>query len=407
MRERIAGWIDLTRDPSNERRALFGILALAAVMRLALAPLVTALLGYLPDVLRYRAAAADLLTNHMIVDHRVMPGYPLLILLSGGGGFGQLLADTALAVASVWCIARLTRILTGDAMAGLCAALIWAVYPFSVFYAVVGLSETLFVALVLLGFLAYQTQRFALGSLLMVLGILTRPELMILAPILILAFSLVVHRQTITRALKHLVVFAVLFLALMSPWWWHNYAKYGQFVPLNLGGGMVLYAGNNPNNTDGGGVDVKIDVPGYFDTKDPVARDRMLRQAAFRFIAEHPKRFVELAGLKFLRLWLPWPHAAEYSNAPLAIVTTASYLPLLLLALGGLAVDWRRYGRNLVPIVLYVGYMTAIHMVTIGSVRYRFPMVPFLAILAGAPAAWLLQWLFGPRKVSSVAATES
>jgi 4-amino-4-deoxy-L-arabinose transferase-like glycosyltransferase len=406
MRERISAMIASVNDASVEQRALLLVLALAAVLRLALAPIAAAHLGYLPDALRYQNAAADLLSQHMITDHRVMPGYPVLILLSGGGGWGQLLLDTALSVVSVWCVARITRDITGDPLAGLCAGLIWAVYPFSIFYAVAGLSETPFVAFVLLGFLGYQKQRFTLGSLAMVLGILTRPELEILAPILLLAFVLIVHRLTVRAALKHAAVFAVIFLAFMSPWWWHNYEKYGRFVPLDLGAGTVLYAGNNPNNTDGGGVHVKIDVPGYYATKNPVTRDEMLRKAAYQFILQNPVRFIELAGIKFVRLWQPWPHAARYANAPLAIATTASYLPVLLLAIGGLIWGWRRYGRSLVPIGLFVGYMTAIHMVTIGSVRYRFPMEPFLAILAGLPTAWALQWLFRPRNPGPAAVTE-
>jgi hypothetical protein len=40
---------------------------------------------------------------------------------------------------------------------------------------------------------------------------------------------------------------------------------------------------------------------------------------------------------------------------------------------------------------LFIAYTTAIHMVTIGSLRYRFPMEPFLAILAALPLAWIVR----------------
>ncbi|MBM3527018.1 MAG: glycosyltransferase family 39 protein [Alphaproteobacteria bacterium] len=378
-------------DPALERRALLAILIAAAAVRLAMAPVVASKLGYLPDVLSYRTIAEELLASGRITNHAAMPGYPIVVLLSGGGGLGQLLADVALSVLSVWCVARMARDLTGDALSGLVAAAIWAVYPMSIFYAVVGLTETLFVTLVLLGFYGYQRAHYSWGSVAMVAAILTRPAVELLAPILVLCFALLVHRQSVGRALRHLGLLAAIYVALMSPWWWHNYQLYGQFVRLNLGGGLVLYSGNHPGNRDGGGVDVSIDVPGYYEAKGPMERDRLLRDAAWRFIAESPRRFAELAGLKFVRLWKPWPHAADYSGSAMATVAAASYLPVLALAVAGAIGGARRHWRQLVPIALFIGFLTAVHMVTIGSLRYRFPMEPFLVIVAAAPAAWLLR----------------
>ena len=45
----------------------------------------------------------------------------------------------------------------------------------------------------------------------------------------------------------------------MSPWWYHNYLKYNEFVRLNLGFGLTFYAGNNPLNKTGGGVIIDED----------------------------------------------------------------------------------------------------------------------------------------------------
>ena len=393
MRRSLTNMIRIVADPAIERRALLIILGVAAVLRLAMTPIIAARVGYLPDILSYRTAAADLLAGHMIQNDLAMPGYPIMVLLAGGGGLGQLLADIAFSVLSVWCIARITREITGDALSGLLAALLWAVYPFSIFYAVTGLSETFFVALFLLGFLAYQRGSFTFGSVAMVAAILTRPAVELLAPVLILTFALVVHRLSLNRALKHLAIFAAIYVVLIAPWWWHNYEKYGRFVRLNLGSGIVLYSGNYAGNLDGGGVNFSIDVPGYYDIQDPVERDRTLRDAAVRFIIDNPGRFFELAGLKFLRLWRFWPYAAEYTSMFLSIVSAASFLPVLLLSMVGAVWGVGRYGRKLIPIALFVGYTTAVHMVTIGSLRYRFPMEPFLVILASAPSAWIVRYL--------------
>lgn len=41
------------------------------------------------------------------------------------------------------------------------------------------------------------------------------------------------------------------------------------------------------------------------------------------------------------------------------------------------------YLRRLAPVFALFGYLTLIYMVTIGSIRYRFPLEPFLIIYAG------------------------
>lgn len=379
--------------PAVERRTLVVILVFAALLRLALAPVVHARLGYLPDVLSYRTAAAQLWALSLIKDPWVMPGYPLLVMLAGRGGFGQLLADTAVSVVGVWCLARITREISGNPLAALLAALMWAVYPFAIFYTVVGLSENLFLTLFLLGFLGYLLSRFTWGSIAMVAAILTRPTTELLTPILLIVFVLLVHHLSLRQAAKHLGIFAAIYVVLMAPWWWHNYEKYGEFVRLDLASGLVLYSGNNPRNTDGGGVNVKITVPGYHETSDPVARDRILRQAAVRYIIDNPGRFLKLAAIKFTRLWRPWPYAREYSSGLLAVTAATAYLPVLALAVAGGVGGLRRRDVRLLPIALYIGYVTAIHMVTIGSLRYRFPMEPFLVILAAAPLAWIVRHL--------------
>ena len=393
MFSRLSATISSPLDPVAESRALAVILALAALLRLALAPAINARLGYLPDVLSYRTAAAQLWELHRIKDPWVMPGYPLLVMLAGGGGLGQLLADTGVSLVGIWSISRITRAFTADALAGLLAALMWTIYPFAIFYAVVGLSENLFVTLFLLGFLGYLVGRFTLGSIAMVAAILTRPLSELLTPLLLVVFAAGVHGLGLRQTAKNLGILAAVYVVLMTPWWVHNYAKYGEFVRLDLASGLVLYSGNNPRNTDGGGVDVKVTVPGYRDTSNPVVRDRMLRQAAVDYIIHNPGRFMELAAIKFTRLWRPWPYAREYSTTLLDVIAATAYLPVLVLALAGAAIALRRRNVRLLPIVLFVGYVTAIHMVTIGSLRYRFPIEPFLVILAASPAAWLLRHL--------------
>ena len=86
------------------------------------------------------------------------------------------------------------RIYRDEAIA-LIAALFCALWPHFAFFAAVGLTETLFIALILAAFLCLYDRRYVFASMFLVLGILTRPALELLAPILVLYFALAIHRE--------------------------------------------------------------------------------------------------------------------------------------------------------------------------------------------------------------------
>ena len=91
-----------------------------------------------------------------------------------------------------------------------------------------------------------------------------------------------------------------------------------------------------------------------------------------------------MAGVKFGRLWRPWPHVEEYRNPLIIFISAASFLPAIALALVGLVTTGRKYFRLLLPCFCVVGFITLVHAVTFGSVRYRIPMEPFVLLFAGA-----------------------
>lgn len=383
MKSLVQRLVERLEVPRDERLAMLAILILAVVARVVFAMFLPDQSAALPDSIAYRAAASQLVSGHLISNDFMMPGYPFLIAMTGPG-IGQIAVDIALSVVSVWSVMRIVSKVSGDALSATVAGLMWAIYPFSLFYAAVGLTETMFVTLLLLGFLAFYHNAFLLGSAAMALSILTRPSVEMLTPLLILAFALIVHRADYRRALRYLAVFVAVYIVLMSPWWWHNAAKYDQFVRLNLASGFVLYSGNNPMNKSGGGIaSVDFDPAKFSTINDPVARDKAFQSAAIDFIAANPGRTVSLMWLKLQRLWRPWPYATEYVKPAMVAISVATIVPLLLLAAAGLiqAIILGRW-RPLVPILMFIGFTSAVHMVTIASIRYRFPMEPFLVILA-------------------------
>ncbi len=223
------------------------------------------------------------------------------------------------------------------------------------------------------------------------LAVLTRPVFDLFAPLLVLLFTLVVHRLPVTKALKNLGIYVLIYCALMTPWWVHNTKAYGTFVRLTPGAGVALYAGNNPLNRSGGGnLGIDYDVSAFANITDPIERDRAFRNAAIDYIVHNPQRFLELAGLKFLRVWRITPVNDAYRSTSTFIISVLSFVPLLLLAGFGL-VATRQYFRQLSPIFFFALAYTAVHMVLVGTIRYRLPLEPFLIIFAGAGLSGLLK----------------
>jgi 4-amino-4-deoxy-L-arabinose transferase-like glycosyltransferase len=319
-----------------------------------------------------------------------MPLYPLLIAVTGPG-IAQLAADIVLSAISVWLVYALMDALFADPYARIFAAAAAACYPPLIYFSVVGLSETLFITLVLAAFLCWYRGQFTAAATFAVLAVLTRPVFDLFAPLLILLFALVVHRLPVTNAIKNLGIYVLIYCALMTPWWVHNYKAYGAFVRLTPGAGVALYAGNNPLNRSGGGnLGVDYDLGAFANITDPIQRDRALRDAAVDYIVHNPQRFLELASLKFLRVWRVTPVNDAYRSVSMFVISVLSFVPLLLLAGFGLVMT-RQYPRKLSPIFFFALGYTAVHMVFVGTIRYRLPLEPFLIIFAAAGLSGLLK----------------
>jgi 4-amino-4-deoxy-L-arabinose transferase-like glycosyltransferase len=343
-----------------------------------------------PDAIGYRAAGLSLWATGRISEPLFMPLYPALVGLTGPG-FGQLALDVALSTVMIWLVHRLALAMFGDRAAAALAALAAAVYPFFIFYAVVGLTETLYITLLLGAFDCWYRGYFTPAAVLAVLSILTRPTLDPLIPLLILCFALVVHRMPVGAALRQLAVYAAIYCVLMSPWWLHNYRAYGTFVRLSLGSGVMLYTGNNPLNRSGGALEADRDPTRFDKIADPLTRDRAMWNAGADFIKQNPGRFIELAIAKFMRFWRPWPYAQDYAAPLYVILSLASFAPVLGLAIVYLAVWGWRERAVIAPVILLAGCLTAVHMVLAASMRYRLPLEPFLIIMAATAVARLIR----------------
>jgi hypothetical protein len=366
----------------RRRLGLFVILGLGLTVRLLALWLLPN--PDFPDARAYVTAGRELLSSGMMHVEIYMPLYPIWTAI-WGGGISLRLADIVLSVAMIWIIYELSFELFRDIRAARLAAVAAAIYPHFIFYSVVGLTETAYLFVLCGAFLLLYRDRYVAGSALLVASILIRPSIDLLAPILVVLFAFFVHRRTPIQSAGRLLAYALCYVILMAPWWAHNIGKYGEFVRLTLGDGVVLYSGNNPLNQSGGGVDdstkgTDMDRSGFIVMADPIQRNQAYRDAALAFISENPGRFVELAAIKFVRFWRLWPYAPEFETPTIIAVSLLSYGVMLVLAIVFL---WRQgltEFRKISPILLWAAYLTLVHMITIGSVRYRLPLEPFVII---------------------------
>jgi len=133
--------------------------------------------------------------------------------------------------------------------AGVWAGVIFAVYPTMLYYMPKFLSETLFI-FILAGAVCLLTAAikkgatglFALAGLCFGIAFLCR---MVLLPFLVLFFiptMIVLSRRNVTTKIApRMLVFYLLFVAVLSPWVIRNYVVFAEFIPTNTHLGWVLW----------------------------------------------------------------------------------------------------------------------------------------------------------------------
>ncbi|GIW97383.1 MAG: hypothetical protein KatS3mg111_0716 [Pirellulaceae bacterium] len=296
-----------------------------------------------------------------------------------------------------------------------------AVYPAAIGMSVMVLSEALFMPWMLLYLLGWlrswqaltprSRYRWALlTGVFWGLGVLTRPS-WLLFPVMHGAVGLL-GGPSRRRQLALFAVICSTFSITMMPWWVRNYRVAGRFVPTTLQVGPSLYDGLHPGAT--GASDEGMEFMrrlyaaevGRQENVGDKARDtleyRLNRRAmheALRWARQNPREVLRLAILKFRRTWAWWPEGGEIGAAPVGLVLSVASFAVLLLAIieSLLAVRQWHWGYTLcwLPCI----YFTALHMVFVGSVRYREPAVVVLMVLAGGCVArgyrWVIDWMQG------------
>ena len=353
-----------------------------------------------PDAEIYLQGARELLTKGRMENDIYMPLYPLLAGFTGHSGIIWL--QIALSTLSIVLVYQLTKLIWKLQSAALLASLLCASNPILIYYTNLRLTETSFIFLVLSGLTLLAEQRILIGIVALVLADLTRPTLDLMLPIIV-ALSVFTIRPALkqwrpaSRELgRRLVLYAAIYLVLMSPWWLHNYVKYGTFVRLSLGDGIVMIL-ENSEETERLEGDWATAAPWarFSAIADPVARNNAMKAAGVSYIKERPKAWLVGSVDRLRRFLTPWPAP----QVPLAVkvVTALAVVPFMLGALLSLR-WWRRRWRSFAPLLLVIGFLSAVHIATHALIRYRLPLDPLLMAMAAGPIAISLRALAGSRR---------
>jgi hypothetical protein len=337
-----------------------------------------------PDSETYRSAGESLLRTGLVDDPRVMPLYPLLYAVSGETGiriWGLLFSS--LSAVLVFLIARE---MSKQVKVAVFAGLLFAFYPYFIYFSVTPLTETLFIFLFLIGVLLCLRRRALAAGVIWILAILVRPTLDYLAPILLIFTALFFQNGNVKTALRLLAAYAVMYALLLTPWWIHNERKYDRFVRLNLGLGITLYAGNVNMAQEGfllGPGGENLSVPEEAKSLPALEIDRYLTTKTVEFIRAHPDQFAYSLLVKAFRLWKPFPDPGNHGKSK--AVFFAGLLSASFLMLGTISYFVRsdiRRNRTAQFMALIFIYFTAVHVLTLASVRYRLPLDSLMTVLA-------------------------
>jgi len=396
------------------RRRLSWVLAVAVIARIAI-------VAYaehrpqrfdFPDSHRYVQVARNIAAGEGPIESAEVksgtdPLYPLLLstgVLLGLDDFASLMrfgriANALFGLACVLLLAFFARRLVGE-RAAIIAAAILAVDPVLLFFNALVLTETCYTFFLLAAALCFvraagggRSLAWVAGAgVCMGLGTLMRSS-NLLMPLALLPIAWFFFPRGRRGRIWAALLFLLASFVPLAPTVARNYRLFGAFVPVRTGSGASLMEALGPWADGSPGMD-RIEYPLFPDGANEYQRDQLCRRAALDWARSHPGDALRLAFAKLKRTWSVTINADAYSSVSYTLVAWGTVAPEFLLAIAGLCLMRRRRGV-LVLLLVPAIYFTLLHMVFVGSVRYRVPAMPLLFVPAGVAVGWLCRRVGG------------
>lgn len=283
---------------------------------------------------------------------------------------------------------------TGALLAGILVAF----NPWLVYFCGLLLTETLFTAmlawgLVLLSVRWPQRRRGLLaGIALLALAGYIRPSALPLAALLAVAAALAnrpeAHpykgntRLILREAAVVGLIAAVATILVLLPWAIRN-ARHPQvrsWIWTTTNNGFTSYDGFRPGATGASDQRFTTTLP-ELQAMNEVERSNYLGELAAAEVQRDPGRALVLAVRKTARTWSPIPLSSDHRRLQYILPSLLYTVPFFLLVLAGLAASPLARPAKLL-LLLPAIYLTLIHAVSVGSIRYRIPAEAPMALLA-------------------------
>jgi 4-amino-4-deoxy-L-arabinose transferase-like glycosyltransferase len=301
------------------------VLAVALAARLALVAYSPRAIQWV-DGREFEAVARSLLEHHTYGTQTLRPpGYPTFVAavygLLGPDLVRLRIVEAVVGTVTVGVIGAVGASLFG-APAGLAAAALTAIKPVLMMLPTTQYSENLLLLVVALAFAAAFAAwrrgglgRWALAGALFGLGLLIRPNTVLLLPGLAAGFALVLRRER--RGWRRpLAVAAVATLLVVTPWIVRNHQVHHRWFFVATGGGRQFWFGNNPR-TSGAPNLLTLPDPAMQQElarlPDDAARERYLYRRGFEFVRQHPLRAARLYLVKLGNLFALTPTTISHT----------------------------------------------------------------------------------------------
>ncbi|MCM8772861.1 MAG: glycosyltransferase family 39 protein [Candidatus Omnitrophica bacterium] len=322
------------------------------------------------------------------------PGFPLfLAIIYKIFGHNYFAAKIGLAIlSSLTCILiYFLGITLIDKRTGLLSALLFSIYPPSIFWTGYLAPVTLeiflmcgFTFFLMLGEKNSNIFYYFISGIFLGFGILTRSLFLILLIFLFIYFILF-YRE---KFLKNYLLITIPCLLVISPWGIRNYKIFKKFLITSTEGGIVCYIANNSNslNEPSGYWNPPLEYFKKFEGLSEIEINNALYKEAKNFILNNPKTYLKLIFDRFKRYWRLYPHTfsgpGENYKTYHVIIGFLTYTPLIFFGFAGLLKNIKIWRKFLFIYFLIIGWSLPIILFFKTVIRYREPLSPFLIIFS-------------------------
>lgn len=372
----------------SENFAFWIVLSLGFGLRLTAVLLVPDYFLF-PDSNDYHSIANNYLQNKGLILFDTLyavrpPLYSLFLAFLyffGLGPLGVLVVQVFLGTAMIIFQYFLALMLFNRKIVALLASLFLALDPFFILFGALLLTEILFslifLCLILLLHRLHFTERsfpWFYAGVLFGVGCLCRDAL--LGFIVFALFFAFLRPKGFAKAFFLVAgAFVVIF-----PWTLRNWICLDEIVIITSKKGTNLYEAFGPGATGGCAI-MEMNLPQGVKEMNEAQQDRFLTQWTLQYIAQNPQNAIRLGYIKFLRFWNVSLNYEVLKKHPVnAIIILFNVLIYLFAALG----FWFSEKKKIFILLCPILYFTLLHLVFLGSVRYRVPIMPYLELLAAS-----------------------